>query len=452
MDNIYITENGYFYCYETGKMFKPSEELDILLRNTESQKELQAKYIDGIIPKELYQRLSMLLFSNQKVLNKVEASTQISKLQLIVTNSCNMRCKYCYAHSGTYDQTIKMMNYDTAKRAIDIFFEKFENIRYISFFGGEPLLNIRLIDKVCSYIRRKYRGRYEAFMMMSNLLNLSDEACAIIRRHKIHLTSSLDGDAICNDCNRIDMAGNGTYSRVADNIVKLREITMQPEAIEATLTKVCSDKGMTSLDLANYFYEKFGIICSSGVFAKVYDSNVEPYVMQKEPSLDEYIDAYIEKGLVTEYVKNFLLLIQGKQITGPFCDAGISQFNIMPNGDIYPCQMFAMIPGKKYCMGNVNEGGLDDSNFQKVQKELLGYSREKLKKCSNCKVRGNCSQCVADILYNQDEFIPQDKDCGAFFEETKKYIEYYSKLFSNKERWKRFTNRVTMDNKLWKRI
>lgn len=452
MEKIYITKNGYYYSYVTGKMFKPSAELAVLLNNIKNKDELQQKYIDGEIPEELYQRLVILLFDKESDAIKFEQNKELGKLQLIVTNNCNMRCKYCYAHAGTYDQAKQPMSIEVAKNAVDFFFEKYERIQNISFFGGEPLLNIDLIDYICDYIKHKYKGRYTSLLMMSNLFFLDDKACKVIKKHKIRVTSSLDGDEVCNNKNRVDIKGNGTFERVYDNIIKLRKMANQPEAIEATLTKVNSDNEMNPLNLAHYFYEQFGITCSSGVIARIYSENIEAYEDKANVSIQEYLDAYIDKGLVTEYAKNFLLLIQGKQVAEEFCDAGLGQFTIMPNGDIFPCQMFAMIDDKKYCMGNLDVDHDIVKKIEETQKELKKFSKGRNDKCMGCELKSNCSKCVADILYTNNKFILSDQECEKFLVETNKYIEYYSELYEDKTRWKQFMSRVIADNELWKSI
>lgn len=78
-----------------------------------------------------------------------------SKLQSIclqVTQDCNLRCKYC-AYSENYKNRVhnnKTMSIETAKKAVDFLIHNSSesDIVGISFYGGEPLLNFKLIRKV----------------------------------------------------------------------------------------------------------------------------------------------------------------------------------------------------------------------------------------------------------------------------------------------------------------
>ena len=57
----------------------------------------------------------------------VQESGGLWQLVLNVTENCNMRCKYCYLseeYEYTRNRTSRMMDFNTAKKAMDLFFEK----------------------------------------------------------------------------------------------------------------------------------------------------------------------------------------------------------------------------------------------------------------------------------------------------------------------------------------
>lgn len=71
----------------------------------------------------------------------------------IVTEDCNLRCTYCYQHN----KSKRKMSFETGKKCIDTLFAEDEaNSTYINsqdaeiivldFIGGEPMLEIELID------------------------------------------------------------------------------------------------------------------------------------------------------------------------------------------------------------------------------------------------------------------------------------------------------------------
>ena len=68
-----------------------------------------------------------------------------SSLVLHVAEDCNMRCGYCYADFGRYGGEARLM---TAVRGsiVDAFFDGLDEARlHVTFFGGEPLLNVPAI-------------------------------------------------------------------------------------------------------------------------------------------------------------------------------------------------------------------------------------------------------------------------------------------------------------------
>ena len=84
---------------------------------------------------------------------------RMRQLILQVTQSCNLRCSYC-TYSGSYNHRThsnNSMSVETAERAIDFFIKRTKDNKRIavSFFGGEPLLNLGLIKHCVGYIEKR---------------------------------------------------------------------------------------------------------------------------------------------------------------------------------------------------------------------------------------------------------------------------------------------------------
>ena len=78
-------------------------------------------------------------------------------ITFIVTKDCQLACKYCYLVGKN---TKERMSWDVAKQAIDYILDKeyddcfnYESVVF-DFIGGEPFLEIDLIDKICDYIKQ----------------------------------------------------------------------------------------------------------------------------------------------------------------------------------------------------------------------------------------------------------------------------------------------------------
>ena len=75
-------------------------------------------------------------------------------LRILTTTACNARCSYCYENGFK----VETMSEETADSLIKYILNlpKMENF-YIHWFGGEPLLNTKVIDKIMSAIYDKLK-------------------------------------------------------------------------------------------------------------------------------------------------------------------------------------------------------------------------------------------------------------------------------------------------------
>ena len=91
-----------------------------------------------------------------KSFHNFNTSSGCNDITFSVTEECNLRCKYCYLAHKNSD---KKMSFQTAKKAVDYILRERKTYNEDSvvwnFIGGEPLLEIDLIDKVSDYIKEQ---------------------------------------------------------------------------------------------------------------------------------------------------------------------------------------------------------------------------------------------------------------------------------------------------------
>lgn len=77
-------------------------------------------------------------------------------ITFIVTKDCQLACKYCYLVGKNEKER---MSWDVAKKAIDYILNHEKEYQEESvvwdFIGGEPFLEIDLIDHICDYIKKE---------------------------------------------------------------------------------------------------------------------------------------------------------------------------------------------------------------------------------------------------------------------------------------------------------
>ena len=118
---------------------------DIL--NGEKESEIKRKYN---ISSEYYKSIIDML--SEKIEIKENNEEVLEKLTINISNVCNLKCKYCYANKGCYNSKEGIMTKETAKVALDVFYKKYSTIKTIMLFGGEPTLNLEIIEFICKYI------------------------------------------------------------------------------------------------------------------------------------------------------------------------------------------------------------------------------------------------------------------------------------------------------------
>lgn len=92
--------------------------------------------------------------------NKIKSKSESWKsgiakeITFIVTKDCQLACKYCYLVGKN---TKERMSWEVAKQAIDYILRHENDFKEESviwdFIGGEPFLEIDLIDKICDYLK-----------------------------------------------------------------------------------------------------------------------------------------------------------------------------------------------------------------------------------------------------------------------------------------------------------
>ncbi|MDF2520950.1 MAG: radical protein [Clostridia bacterium] len=153
--------------------------------------------------------------------NKTKFQDQSFHLVIQPTLDCNFRCTYCY------EEHKKLIMDDAAAERIIKFIDsitKKVNILSVSWFGGEPLLEIdRIIELTNKFkaICQRNNCKYRAFMTTNGYL-LTDSI--IDRIHDLNLISlqiTLDGCSEYHDMKRPLKNGEGTFHKIMENIVKL---------------------------------------------------------------------------------------------------------------------------------------------------------------------------------------------------------------------------------------
>jgi len=149
-----------------------------------------------------------------------------------VTNSCNAACDFCnFARGKVKAAHLRWIDADQFEAALDILYKR--NVRYISFFGGEPLLHRRLADMIAMVVAK---GMGPALITNGWLLEGQLDKLAAAGLKTVYI--SIDAASMAAHEGNRGLKGLGERVRAATT--HMRELGMTPLA-QVTMSKLIGD-------------------------------------------------------------------------------------------------------------------------------------------------------------------------------------------------------------------
>lgn len=343
-----------------------------------------------------------------EIIHKLDKGWQsgvAKSITFIVTKDCQLACKYCYLVGKNSKER---MSWEIAKQAIDYILDNEQDFRETSvvwdFIGGEPFLEIDLIDKICDYIKVElYRRDHHwfdsyRFSLSTNGINYHEEKVQrFIKKNREHLSIgiTIDGTEIKHDLNRIYKASHkGSYVDVVRNIPLW--LSQFPDA--ATKVTISSPDipyiKESVLHLYGLGIREVNINC---VFEDVWEEGDD---FLYETQLMQLADAIIDGGYYKEYACSFFNEMMGKPLdcvhqNQNWCGAGM-MLAVDAAGIFYPCTRFAQYSlrnKKAWAIGNVREG-IDKNKLRPFL--TLDRCTQSKQECIDCEVAEGCAWCQGE--------------------------------------------------------
>lgn len=132
----------------------------------------------------------------------------INRVKLTITSSCNLSCNYCFVKKRN-----KAMSWRTAVRAVDLLLHSPGRDKFLAIYGGEPLLNFSLVEKMAPYARRKAKELRKKLIisLCTNALALEKKHLDFMKELDVKLVISLVGKEEYHDRYRSFENGDGSY-------------------------------------------------------------------------------------------------------------------------------------------------------------------------------------------------------------------------------------------------
>jgi len=386
---------------------------------------------------------------SKKTVENVTQKMELDRLVLIVTTHCNLRCRYCYAEGGNYGMAREQMTPELAKRAVIWASSIFSGIRAIQFFGGEPTLNSKAVSGVCDKCNQLHQeGKLSyppQYAMVTNGTVLPNAMKELIEKHRIHLTFSIDGPQLVHDTNRFFTNGNGSYERVTNTLKNWQTAGKFDLGVEMTYTPDALKNGYGIWELAQFSQAELGMPLPHITVASAtpdgemsWNGNsqllIDSYRLATKKSLNSILNGpYIGFS----FVAGILQVLITKHSRNLICPAGQGTLAVDPQGDIYPCFMFAGQESLR--VGNIDE----TSDFSEVAAKLKSFSRYNIKDnhqtCQSCWAKSLCTGCLGDTQLTAGSL---EKESWLMCEVMKAVAEetmlFLTKTQSDPEAWKNF--------------
>lgn len=344
-----------------------------------------------------------------------------------VTDACNLACSYCYQINKGH-HTISL---EYGKKFIDMLLEfnngfekyytrgKLDGI-ILEFIGGEPLLEINLIDKLTDYfinrmieLEHPCLNRYRISICSNGVLYFQPEVQAYIKKNLNHLSFSIsiDGNKELHNACRKFPNGKGSYDIAIAGVKHYMEelhgfmgskMTLAPENIQYTSDAVISliENNYKEINLNCVYEADWNIEQAKILYNEL--KTIADYVLNNNLYDDLSISMFRE-GIGSPMPENHL---------SNFCGGTGAMISIDYKGDVYPCIRYMesslgndIRPLK---IGNIDTGLMVTEEQINDMKCLQCITRrsQSTDECFYCPIGNGCSWCSA---YNYQCFGTADK-------------------------------------------
>lgn len=337
-----------------------------------------------------------------------------------VTDGCNLRCVYCYQINKGHRE----MSFETAKKLIDALLDENSSVNdylenppgiVLDFIGGDPLLEIGLIDKCVDYFYSRCMELNHPWAIMSRVslctngvLYFSPETQAVLQkqRDRISINVTVDGTKELHDSCRLFPDGKGSYdyahkaamAELARNKKADSKITLAPGNVEyfSDCFKQMLRDGYYSIN-ANPVFEDVWLYGTSEKYKYpkiLWQEGVKfvKWFLDSDHKPDEFTGNFFE---VDHYCP------ADEDSNNNYCGGTGNMLAMDPDGTLYPCLRYmessvgTEVPAM--IIGNIDDGIAVTPETKKRCDDLNAITRrsQSTDECFYCPIGRGCGNCSA---------------------------------------------------------
>ena len=388
-----------------------------------------------------------------------------------VTEDCNLCCSYCYQTNKTHNK----MTFETAKKLIDYIFENKNNPDFfynekntlgfiIDFIGGEPFLEIDLIEQIIEYWEQKFLENPNSTWLYCHRYSFSsngtlyhtEKVQKFIKKYRplLSISITVDGNKELHDSCRLFPDGKGSYDLAIKAALKEKEyggdgtkITLSPDNINYLFNGI---KNMVGLG--------FHYINVNCCFENIWENTNPELLLIELIKISNWIkeNNLYDKIYITLLNSDNYTPINQEELNKSWCGAGDNggMLALDYQGNYYPCIRFMKSSLgeniKPIIIGN-NEHGLFFTKQEKNnQKCLQNCTRKNLssEECLKCSIASGCSWCVGhDYSYYGNLNQKTNFICN-MYKISALGTKYLTKIMNDKENFDKINLNYNMYNNI----
>ncbi len=323
----------------------------------------------------------------------------LTTLVVNVTSKCNLSCTYCYEYGEdkiTEASTKpRFMDEPTARQSVDFLFAESgdQQVVHLTFFGGETLLNFKVLKSALTYARERGAelGKAVDVSLTTNGTLLRPEIIDWLVENDVGVTVSMDGSKEQHDKYRVFNNGAGSYDTVAPNVKALLSRNLRrPVGARVTLTK----QNLDVVSIYRHLADEMGFYEVG--FAPVTTSWQRDYAIQDEgffamlAQFELLAAEYLEYALAGKRhrfsnVRDTLEEIHKGLSKSHPCGAGMGLMGVATDGDVALCHRFAGSDSHK--LGTVTAGVNRDIQDDYLARHHIANKTD----CATCWARPLCA-------------------------------------------------------------
>jgi len=305
-----------------------------------------------------------------------------------ITHECSMACDYCFQEKKRAESSFRVIDSSDLLKICSLL--PCLDISDVLITGGEIYHARNVIEPITNKLKE---------------LNLPVSfSTSFFRNEFINFLLSLEPKSLNISLDPKGKEGDDTYNTMVEYVRNVLELVERKE-IQVKITGVINKHNLHNIESYIKQIKKFKsrYKCLKSIYiTNPYDIGfIKTDVRASEARLREVIEKIkINKKYSAIKFVNFHRFNMPLQR----CYAGMKYIHIEPNGDVYPCHLFANLRKENFMMGNMLKDNVEDIRshleyFSDQAASAVIEYKSKNSKCEVCEVNKECGGgCLAEII------------------------------------------------------